>query len=257
MEGRRKARREPKEAVVLLDSLLKMKPDFCHALAPLGWSLYTIKNFNEAKRTYKKILICDPVIPISYLQLSRIYREYNEFDSAEFILLKWLNYEDEFPLGDVKTFYTNLGEITRAKNQHHKSIEYLTEAIARCTDDEDYKYCGDLFYLRADSYAIIDETEKAWEDVLTHEQLKPEDGKTLVLKGEILQKMEKFSESTAILEEYLENPTNLGENWVHFMIGYNYNRLKEFEKSCFHLNEAVRLGYEHELLDVMLKGCSN
>ncbi len=256
MEGYRKARREPKEAIVLFDSLLKIKPDFCRVLAPLGWSHYTIGNFNKAKETYKKKIKCDPIKLISYLQLSRIYQRQEEYDSAEFILLEWLNHKDEPPFDDIKKVYYDLGKITRAKNQYHKSIEYLTEAIARCYDGKEYKFCGYLYYLRADSYSIIGELEKAWKDILIHEQLNPDDRSTLALKGEILQKMEKYTESTKILKEYLENPTNLRENWVNYMIGFNYNQLKEFKKSCIYLKEAASLGYEDEILTELLKNCN-
>ena len=208
----------------------------------------------SAKQAFKKGIECDPSKALIYNRLKTIYMDLGEYDSAEWIILKYVDFGGN-DSGNFQSEYSDLGKISRAKNQYHKSVEYLSEAINRCYDGKEYKSCGDLYYLRADSYSMIDELEKAWEDILVHEQLNPEDRATLVLKGEILQKLEQYEESIEILKAYLTNPTNLGENWVNFMIGVNHHRLNESEKSCLHLKEAARLGYEDEMLDELLKNC--
>ncbi len=254
LEGFDKRKREPQKAVEIFDSLLSIRPDICQLFYLKGVSCYFGNNSMSAKQAFKKGIECDPSKALNYNRLKTIYMDFGEYDSAEWIILKYI----DFGGNDTDNFqseYYDLGKITRAKNQFHKSVEYLTEAINRCYDGKEYKSCGTVFYSRADSYSIIGEPEKAWEDILVHEQLNPEDRATLILKGEILQLLGKYQESTKILKDYLTNPTNLCENWVNFMIGVNYYHLNENEQSCLHLREAARLGYEDEKLDELLKNC--
>ena len=254
LEGLNKRNTEPEKAGKIFDSLLITRPDICVLYYLKGLTHYNGNDLDSGKSVLKKGIVCDPTNAINYNLLKTIYVELSEYDSAELILLTYVDCAD----GDFDNFlneYADLGKIARAKNQYHKSVEYLTEAINRCDDGKKYKSCGDLFYLRADSYTIIDEPQKAWEDILVYEQLNPLDRATLVLKGEILQMLGRYKASTEILKAYLTNPTHLGENWVNFMIGVNYHRLNESENSCHHLIEAKRLGYEDEKLDELLGNC--
>lgn len=107
--------------------------------------------------------MCYPNKPLCYHQLSQIYREEEEYDSAEYILLEYIENQEE-DLDNLITEYAELGKITRAKNQYHKSVEYLTEAINRYTNEyKDLNSYAELFFLRADSYSTIDEPEKSIE----------------------------------------------------------------------------------------------
>lgn len=254
-EGHKKSWREPKEAIILFDSLIKMKPDFCLGYTYLGNAYQRLENTKLAKKFYKEAINCDPTMRGSYHSLSSIYEKNEQYDSAEYFIFEWMKYE-EYDSDSLRTEYYKLGEIAQIKNQYHKSIEYLTEALKRCNKGEEYNsFCGYIYYTRSEYYLVMGEGIKAYEDIVIFEKLNPEDKSVLVLKGEILQQLERFEESNTVLIEYLTNPTNKGENWVNFMIGYNYNRLKEFEKSCFYLREAERLGYEDIVLSKLLEDC--
>lgn len=255
MEALGKVRSDPKASITIYDSLLKEKPDFCQAIVGLGFAYYYDKNLPFAKYYFWKGISCYPGKPLCYNQLSVIYREEKKYDSAEYILLKYID-DQTYDLDSLRITYFELGKITRAKNQYHKSVEYLTEAINRYTDEnKDLNSYAELFFLRADSYSTIDEPEKAWKDILEFEKLKPGDMRALALGGDILQDMGKYEESNRVLKDYLKNPTNLGENWVNYLIGINYHALNEKEMACKHFKIAKALGYDNPILMEYLKEC--
>lgn len=163
IEGFERVRRDPKAAIVIYDSLLKEKPNFCKAIIGLAYAYYHDHNLQSSKYYFKRGLLCYPNKPLCYHQLSQIYREEEEYDSAEYILLEYIENQEE-DLDNLITEYAELGKITRAKNQYHKSVEYLTEAINRYTNEyKDLNSYAELFFLRADSYSTIDEPEKSIE----------------------------------------------------------------------------------------------
>jgi len=238
------------DAIPILEKLLQEKSDYCEAATLLALSYEREDQLKNAIKTAKMAIQCNPVFPKNYFLLSRVYQNDGFYDSAELIMLSRLQYEKD-DLDNLCTEYDELADIARLKNQHHKAIEYLDSAISRA-GKLDYRT---FLYRRADSYSMAGRMDEAWADIQVYSEFRPSDRRALVLKGEILQKMERHEESNVVLMEYLENPTHLGENWVHYMIGYNYNRMKEFDKSCLHLKEAARLGYEDEILDAMLEDC--
>ncbi len=257
--GYRNKNKYPELAIKVFDSLLQIRPDFCYGYYFSGLAYFDLKKFENASKYFKKMIECDPTKPPAYKFLSQMYIDREQYDSAENIILAWMKYE-EFDRDAFSNEYYALGKITRTINEYHKSIEYLTKSILIIKKHNetglDSKWSfHDTYYLRADSYLRIGELELALSDLKLHKSLQPEDRSALVLEGEILQEMERYSESNLVLKEYLDNPTNQGENFVHYMIGYNYNRLKEFEESCLHLKEAEKLGYKYEILDAMLEDC--
>jgi len=197
------------EAVIVLNDLLKRKPENYDASCLLGDILYEQENYKEAVNVYLQALNYNPDKYELYYNLGMAYTRLNDFQSAKEYYekaaeLNSLLYHAKYDLGQIALLYNELEE----------AEEYFNE----CINDDDlideaYYYLAYIYMLRGDREKAIQYLNIA---VQENEEIYKKANKELVFKM-IIGKIRK--------------PTNTS-NYKKKLTLKEIETLKHLEKTC-------------------------
>ncbi|WP_162556038.1 tetratricopeptide repeat protein [Reichenbachiella versicolor] len=177
------SKKQYSKAITLFDSLLKDHPDHCEVISLKSASLKGLKSFDAAIKGFNNALSCYYDDPFSHEQLGHIYSVLEKYDSAEHY------YSEALKSDKSKLHYehfANLAITKRAQKDYSASIEYLNKWITDCKQSTTPESsCGNAWYLRADSYHILEKYNLALTDINKHLENYPDDTLALKLKKEV------------------------------------------------------------------------
>lgn len=138
------------EAVIILNNVLKRKPESYEASCLLGDILYEEEKYKEAVNVYLQALNYNPDKYELYYNLGMVYTRLNDFQSAKEYYekaaeLNSLLYHAKYDLGQIALLYNELEE----------AEEYFEE----CINDDDL--ADEAYYYLAYIYIINGDKEKA------------------------------------------------------------------------------------------------
>lgn len=80
-----------------------------------------------------------------------------------------------------------MAQIKKAKGKHNNALEYMSKCITDCQQSYDpIKSCKEIFYLRVETYHIIEEDSLAQLDIQQHLEIYPSDSSAIQLKEKII-----------------------------------------------------------------------
>jgi tetratricopeptide (TPR) repeat protein len=152
---------------------LQYNPDFAEALADMGFARYEEKRYDESIVFLQRATTLKPRFAAPHIQLAEVYAAQGKDDLAEAEFLTGLeihptNTEAFNQLGD---FYFKHGRLNEAAVQLRKSVEIYSDLTP-------WSELGEIY----DQLQQIENARKAWQQVLTFEQLNPHAHRSL---GEI------------------------------------------------------------------------
>ena len=198
-----------KEAVRVLNDLLRAKPDYYEASCLLGDILYGQENYKEAVNVYLQALNYNPDKYELYYNLGMAYTRLNDFQSAKEYYekaaeLNSLLYHAKYDLGQIALLYNELEE----------AEDYFTECINdEELADEVYYYLAYIAMLKGDKQKAIQYLNIAVEE---NEEIYIKASKELIFK---------------IIINQIRKPTNTAKNKKKITLK-ELETIKHLEETC-------------------------
>ncbi|MCK9574151.1 MAG: tetratricopeptide repeat protein [Candidatus Omnitrophica bacterium] len=134
-------KKQPKEALVIYEDIVKNQPDYVDALFWLGFLYEDLNRREDAIKTWKKGLQISPNHAQTLNSLGYLYAEEGKnLDEAESMLKKALEAEPE-----NGAYLDSIGWIYFKKKDYKKAQDYLKKAIEYQEDPVIYEHIGDVY----------------------------------------------------------------------------------------------------------------
>lgn len=170
------------DSLIEIDNSIRTNPIHCRAIGVKGLVFFDMGNLNNAQKAFEDAIECSSDSFYWYKHLGLVFYELKKFDSAEFAYKKVgtsnpKNHE----------YYYNLSKVKKAKGEHLEAIKFMNSCIHDCLNSYDLEgTCKNIFYLRAETYHIIEEDSLAQLDIRKHLEIYPSDSLAIKLNEEIM-----------------------------------------------------------------------
>jgi tetratricopeptide (TPR) repeat protein len=211
-----------------LERVEKLQPDSIDVHLLKGLVNSKLRNYAAAKQAFRRCVRLDPGNVEWQIHLGTVYYYEKSIDSAR-VLLERVNTSKT----DEPDSYNTLALVEADAKNFNKAFDYINKALS--FHERDPYYLNNRGFL----YLMINEPQKALEDINESISLEPYNGWAYRNKGLYMIKTSRFAEAVTYFERALKEDPYI-EN-INFYLAQAFLKNGDKQKACEYLQKSIDL----------------